>query len=466
MKNIIVYSDGTGQRGGLMFDERRSNVYKLYRATRCGPDSSVNPTEQLAFYDPGLGTLPPGNGLLVVRAWRWFYNLAGRATGLGLTGNIIDCYAAIVRMWNPGDRIFLFGFSRGAYTVRCLGAVLGMCGVPTQDKGGTPLQRDKKTAKRIAIEAVNKVYQHTASKKESKASDRERELLKQRRELARRFRQEYGSNDPGDPAKSNGYPYFIGVFDTVASLANPLAVFVLSLVAILTLTIPSALLAYFLGRFGFWSWFGILALSTIVIGLLANRVKAVRFESGLERTKHWRKFHFTGWRMKFYDMDLDPNVGYARHAISIDERRKAFQRVGWGMSTDEQKKTPEWFVQKWFAGNHSDVGGSYHENESRLSDISFRWMLDEAISVGLKCDESVLKLFPDPAGPQHDEARSSFLFRIAGKLPRPIPPDAPLHDSVLERFKAPAVLDYDAMRPYRPENLHGHNDVKSYFEQP
>lgn len=463
MKNIVIYSDGTGQRGGLMFDERRSNVYKLYRATRCGPDSSVNPAEQLAFYDPGLGTLPPGNGLLVMRAWRWFYNLASRATGLGLTGNIIDCYAAIVRIWQPGDRIFLFGFSRGAYTVRCLGAILGMCGVPTQDKGGAPLQRNKKTAKRIAIEAVKKVYQHTASKKLSKASDREKELLKQRRELAHRFRQKYASNAPGDSSTSNGHPHFIGVFDTVASLANPLAIFVLSLVAILTLAIPSAILAYFFGRFGFW--FGILAISAVVIGAAINRIKAVRSESGHERNKHWRPFHFTEWRMKFYDMDLDPNVGYARHAISIDERRKSFPRVGWGMSTDEQKKTPEWFVQSWFAGNHSDIGGSYHENESRLSDISLRWMLDEAISVGLKCDESVLKLFPDPTGPQHDEARSSFLFRIAGKFPRKIPSDAPLHESVLERFKAPAVLDYDVVRAYRPENLRDHKDVKSYYDQ-
>jgi len=466
MKNIVIYSDGTGQRGGLMFDERRSNVYKLYRATRCSPDSSVNPAEQLAFYDPGLGTLPPGNGLLVTRAWRWFYNLAGRATGLGLTGNIIDCYAAIVRMWQPGDRIFLFGFSRGAYTVRCLGAVLGMCGVPTRDKEGNPLRRDKAAVKRIAIEAVKKIYQHTASRKESQASEREKELLRQRRELARRFRDKYKSTDPADSTKSNGYPYFIGVFDTVASLANPLASFVLLLVAILTLAIPSAVLAYFLGKFGFWSWFAILALSTIGIGVVVNRMKAVRFESGLEHNKNWRPFHFTGWRMKFYDMDLDPNVGYARHAISLDERRNSFQRVGWGMSTDEQKKTPEWFVQEWFAGNHSDIGGSYHENESRLSDITLRWMLDAAASVGMKYDESVLKLFPDPTGPQHDEARSSLLFRIARKLPRKVPSDAPLHASVLERFKAPAVLDYDAMRPYRPENLKTHDKVEEYYREP
>src|SRR5260370_22200390 len=115
-RNIVILSDGTGQRGGLLFDERRSNIYKLYRATRCGPDSSINPAEQLTFYDPGLGTLPGGLGLLGAM-WRRIYNLVSQATGLGITANIIDCYAVVIRMWQPGDRIFLFGFSRAAYTV-------------------------------------------------------------------------------------------------------------------------------------------------------------------------------------------------------------------------------------------------------------------------------------------------------------------------------------------------------------
>src|SRR5437870_11763033 len=165
MKNIIIYSDGTGQRGGLMFDERRSNVYKLYRATRCGPDSSFDPAEQLAFYDPGLGTLPPGNGLLVIRAWRWFYNLASRATGLGLTANIIDCYAAIVRLWRPGDRIFVFGFSRGAYTVRCLAGVIALCGIPTRRGPNERLRLDMASSRKLASYAVKHVYQFTASRK-------------------------------------------------------------------------------------------------------------------------------------------------------------------------------------------------------------------------------------------------------------------------------------------------------------
>lgn len=462
MANIIIYSDGTGQRGGLTFDERRSNIYKLYRATRCGPDSSVNPAEQLTFYDPGLGTLPPGHDLGVMgTVWRNFYNLVSQATGLGLTGNIIDCYAAIIRLWRPGDHIFLFGFSRGAYTVRCLGGALGLCGVPTQDEGGKPLRRDEKTAKQIATKAVKKVYQHTASKKEKNATDREKELLQQRQELARRFREDYKSTDSANPTISNGFPYFVGVFDTVASLANPLAMVVILLVAMATLVVPSAILWYFCGQF--WPWFGPLALSASVTGFLTNTSQRIRFEIGLERKRKWRFFHFTEPRMKFYDTDLNANVGYARHAISIDERRKSFQRVRWGMPDVEKKTEPEWFVQLWFAGNHSDIGGSYLENESRLSDISLKWMLEAAASVGMKHDPSVLQLFPDPTGPQHDEAQSSIVFRYARKLPRKIEHDSPLHPSVLERFEAAEVLDYDTMRPYRPDNLKDHDSVKHHY---
>jgi uncharacterized protein (DUF2235 family) len=98
-KNVAIYSDGTGQRGGIFVDEKRSNIYKLYRATRCGPDSTVNPVEQLAFYDPRIGTLPPGLGL-IDNLSRRLYNLVSQALGLGLTGNIIDCYAAIIQVWS------------------------------------------------------------------------------------------------------------------------------------------------------------------------------------------------------------------------------------------------------------------------------------------------------------------------------------------------------------------------------
>lgn len=42
---------------------------------------------------------------------------------------------------------------------------------------------------------------------------------------------------------------------------------------------------------------------------------------------------------------------------------------------------PEWLEQMWFAGNHSDIGGSYGEDESRLSDIALGWMVEQATSL-------------------------------------------------------------------------------------
>ena len=207
-KNIIIFSDGAGQAGGLTPDENVSNIYKLYRATRCGPQSSVDPRQQLTFYDPGLGSQPDDGIFAAQRAYRWLHNLVSQATGLGITMNIIDCYAAILRMWQPGDRIFLFGFSRGAYTGRCLAGVLALCGVPTtMADGRTPLYRDDGSTRKIAKEAVRNVYQHVSSPKDTA-------FFQQRKALALRFRRKYGSDAKDAP---NVNPFFIGVFDTVAA---------------------------------------------------------------------------------------------------------------------------------------------------------------------------------------------------------------------------------------------------------
>ena len=55
-KNIVIYSDGTGQVGGLKPDQRLSNIYKMFRATRVSPINNIDPKHQVAFYDAGLGT--------------------------------------------------------------------------------------------------------------------------------------------------------------------------------------------------------------------------------------------------------------------------------------------------------------------------------------------------------------------------------------------------------------------------
>jgi uncharacterized protein (DUF2235 family) len=296
-KNLVILSDGTGQRGGIQFDEKRSNIYKLYRATRCGPDSSINPTEQLAIYDPGIGTLPAGLGTIGAIE-RWFYNKISQGTGLGITRNIIDCYAAIIRMWEPGDRIFLFGFSRGSYTVRCVSAVLAFCGVPTHMKDGTSLRRDESSARKIAKEAVKKVYQHVSSPKDTK-------YLSQRVALANRFRREYGSDDNG---KANVYPHFIGVFDTVAALANNASILVIALLGVTSVGLVSAVLWFFFSSVGYWHWVWIVALAALVLAGIGYVGTHIKVAFGLEGYSWWETLHLTEARMKFYDTQLNPNV--------------------------------------------------------------------------------------------------------------------------------------------------------------
>jgi len=105
-KNILIFSDGTGQAGGVRPDQRLSNVYKLYRASRTGPDSPIDPHDQIAFYDAGLGTDDDARGGLI-QFGKFLRKTLASVTGRGITRNITDCYEAILNEYEPGDRIFL-----------------------------------------------------------------------------------------------------------------------------------------------------------------------------------------------------------------------------------------------------------------------------------------------------------------------------------------------------------------------
>jgi uncharacterized protein (DUF2235 family) len=456
-KNVIILCDGTGQRGGVAIDEPRSNIYKLYRATRCAPDVNIDPSQQLAFYDPGIGSLPRGLGLAGT-IWRFVYNVVSGATGLGLTANIIDCYAAIIRMWEPGDRIFLFGFSRGAYTARCLGGVIALCGVPTV-KDGKPVRRDRATANSLAKEAVKKVYQHVSS-------PQDKAYVEQRAAIAREFRTKYHS---GDAEKANVYPYFIGVFDTVAALGSYSTFALLALLYIVVVAFASWMVSPFIASF--WVVFGIAISASVVAAAIGYLFTHVKFATGLKGFTFWQTLHLSRPKMQFYDQQLNDNVPYARHALSIDENRADFDRVKWGSPQAKgfprQKGDLEWFEQIWFAGNHSDVGGSYPENESRLSDIALKWMVDAARSIpnGIKVDDTLLRLYPSAAGMQHDECRGGILARFWRKGSRMLVMNATLHPSVFERFELSGVLHYDEVRPYRPLQLSDHEKLVTYYKR-
>ena len=104
-KNIVIFSDGTGQEGGI---GNNSNVYDLFNMIE------DRTRRQISFYDRGLGT-----------GW----SRVGAISGAGITRNIKECYQFISDNYSAGDRIFLFGFSRGAATVRTLSAFIHLFGV-------------------------------------------------------------------------------------------------------------------------------------------------------------------------------------------------------------------------------------------------------------------------------------------------------------------------------------------------
>jgi uncharacterized protein (DUF2235 family) len=105
-KNIVVLSDGTGQEGGKGHD---TNVYKLFRLLE------DRTSRQIVFYDEGLGT-----------DWRKF---TGNAFGAGFSKNLLQCYRFIFDNYESEDRLYLFGFSRGAATVRSLSSFIHYFGI-------------------------------------------------------------------------------------------------------------------------------------------------------------------------------------------------------------------------------------------------------------------------------------------------------------------------------------------------
>lgn len=471
-KNILIFADGTGQAGGLRPDQRLSNVYKLYRATRLGPDSSIHPQEQVAYYDPGLGTASPQGGINFP-FWGTVKNIAGMAVGLGFSRNVIDCYEAILKHYQPGDRIYLFGFSRGGYTARVVANVLNLCGVPTTDGMGGSLPRAGLRLRAIAKEAVIKVYSHGAGWPRGKYED-------EREELARRFRAKYGAGD--DPDRADVVPHFIGVFDAVAALGLtwPVRILIAAITAIATWCVAK-LAGYIAAEWLPWDPTYVFWITAALIlgGLLFAYYKAtIRWAPKGVRSTIWPG-HFAFWRGKYFDSWLDKRIPHVRHALAIDETRKNFSRVDWGVKSDPNENDAQGnprFVQMWFAGNHSDIGGSYPEEESRLSDVALDWMIGEIRKTNpnapVSIDESRLHVFPDPLGMQHCEHFGfanahpwlAKIFRWP-KKPRAIKHDATLHESVRERFKAQQIQNCATFEPYRPEALRNHDDVKKYYAE-
>lgn len=326
MKDIVFCADGTWNHPKETTNGKPSdtNVRKFY-------DALVEDERQVCRYDAGVGV----GGTL-------FDHLVGGAFGEGLLTKVKEGYAQISEAYVDGDRIHLFGFSRGAYTARSIAGMIAECGLP---KNTTALQS--------SVETVFSAY---------------RSRLGRRAAISALWAS--GSQQRAQIAT-------VGVWDTVGALGIPLGVF-----------------------------------------------------EGLDEQQYG-----------FLDTSLHPDIQAAYHAISIDERRQEFKPTLWS-STPTKGQI---LMQIWFSGVHCDVGGGYPV--SALSDITFRWMIRNAIDRDIRFAASALTnpvvSAQNSLGKLHDSWAPYFLARTW----RAIPANAQFGSSVEYRYIHDGT--------YRPENLPG-----------
>lgn len=301
-RNLVILFDGTWNKAQSGGDNNETNVVKLHRLL---PDSSV----PHIHYEEGVGIKSEEE-------------ILGGMFGKGIDERILGALRFLQSRYKDKgleNRIFIFGFSRGAFTARVFAQLLYYCGLPKAQKNFQKAwsyyyKQDKRAAKRLK------------QSKDCIGVDIE----------------------------------MVGVWDTVKSTLDP------------------------------------------------DREDAI----------------------------LYPNVKAAYHAMALDEKRRNFTVLRFD---DDERVT-----QVWFAGVHSDIGGSYPENESHLSDITLAWMVEAARTHGLEFIPDYMDyLDPRPTGTLHDSYEG--IWTALGEKRRVIPARDSIHVSVKERLLGSVG--------YKPTNL-------------
>jgi len=334
---IAVFADGTWNK--MDAADKGTNVVKLCEAAVNEPAQG-----QITFYDPGVGT-------------HWYDRLRGGAFGVGISDNIKQCYGFLVETWQgPADEIFLFGFSRGAYTVRSLAGLIHFVGL-VRDGGAIDQAYDfYRDAKKIAPK----------TEEDKKGFDPQRKAA-------------FDSFCQSQVRERQVKVKLIGVWDTVGALGIP---------------------------------------------------------------QSWLNEHLNPFPHEFHDTSLGDNVERAVHAVSIDEKRQAFQPTLW----DPDPRA----LQVFFTGVHSDVGGGY-DDDHRLGDITLRWMAERAKEDGLQLDWGQLPTLDgqEYCGKQHESWTAAW--RVVRRYDREIAGGASINGSVRKRLEE-RTKTFDP-HPYAPVNL-------------
>lgn len=355
-RNLVVCLDGTG---GQLRAKGNSNVLLLYKLL----DHSDS-TKQIAYYDPGVGTFSAAG------AWTPFARAISRFNGLvfgsGLRQNLGEAYTWMMQNWVPGDRIFIFGFSRGAYTARALVGSLRAVGIMRQGSENLIPYLISTYARRGGEKKIDWDQVHLTS--EVFAQDIQ--------------------------GKTTVEVKYLGLWDSVKAA-------------------------------GFLRW-----------------------------EIHWP-----------YTQEL-PNAQRIRHAVSIHEKRAPYKESLIEARADGSLE------EVWFAGVHSDVGGTFEDKTSadqivhggrntpgpRLSNITLKWILQGAVTEGLlvrsRAVSYACKFSEDDAVAKLHRRGWAWVF--LGTRRRKIPTEAFIHPSVKIRAQKDPTFTSPANRPCNDPEWNDH----------
>jgi uncharacterized protein (DUF2235 family) len=404
-KRLVLCFDGTWNK--LTNPNELTNVVKIVNTVSA---EASDGTPQVCYYNSGVGSGGPLDRFL------------GGVFGAGLKSNVKRGLAFLALNYRAGDEIYLFGFSRGAYTARALAGVLGVAGLPWDISKS---ERHWDIYRRIAkLESDNR------------GRDEKSERVKKNLEEIKRLRGELENSTVTLYHPKDINIACVGVFDTVGAYGIPVG---MGLGAIPHL-------------FTYWTR----GFHSRQIG---KGVKVALHAMAIDEMR--RPFYPTFW--------MEP--------VERKSKEEAKAPV-----TEPGKETNHQVVeQMWFAGVHSNVGGGYEH--CGLSDLALAWMISRVDEhTDLEFDESELleEIWPCSASTLYRTSRGGPFARVRSILPEPSKTmlarflrtlkkpfsrrarfprqrlNEHVHWSVAERCNWPtALVDGKGARKYAPRNLRG-----------
>lgn len=381
MKKIVIFSDGTGNSSS---NPHKTNVWRAYQALDRSPAKG-----QVALYDNGVGS----SSFMLTAVF-------GLAFGFGLARNVRQLYGFVCRTYKPGDEIFGFGFSRGAFTMRVVVALIATQGIINPE-----IARDDRDLERLIKAAYRRFRQEAFTPSllsfflrplrdwilNAWHSFRGRGLYDPKMNYG------YRAPKPRDTFLSRFWRPMIPVGDAILNGLRAAGALFRSegsegrksrAEREAELAAADKIIGDYLVKFiGVWD-------TVDAYGLPVD-----------ELTRAWDKVI---WPLTAKDRDLSGRVEWARHALALDEQRKSFEPMLWNEGGLLPKKSTdgERVTQIWFPGMHADVGGGYPDDA--LATVSFNWMLDEAEKVNLVFSKSEREKYRNKGGelgPLHDSRR-------------------------------------------------------------